>query len=278
MIKPSTSSRLFLSRPLRTATAVSALSLLALGAGCGSGSDDSDEEDSVAAEVAVDSADSSTAESSLLAASIDGLVLGQISANPAEVSAAISARFSARFSPAGCATSSLNNATLTIDFDNCTGPRGLGHVDGTLQLSVTNVSLTSLAISASATDMELGGSTISFDTTATYALVDGQLTLAVDSASSGVGPFGHEVEHEGNFLTTWDLNCTTVEGSWSTARDGRTRSLEVDLRRCAGACATGTITRTTRDGRTIDITLDGSVAVWVSSTGRTGTFDLRCNR
>lgn len=276
MIKPSTSSRLFLSRPLRTATAVSALSLLALGAGCGS--DDADEEDSVAAEIAVDSADSSTAESSLLAASIDGLVLGQISANPNEVSAAISARFSARFSPAGCATSSLDNATLTIDFNNCTGPRGLGHVDGTLQLSVTNVSLTSLAISANAADLELGESTVSFDTTATYALVNGQLTLAVDSTSSGVGPFGHEIEHEGNFLTTWDLNCTTVEGSWSTSRDGRTRSLEVDVRRCAGACATGTITRTTRDGRTIDITLDGSVAAWVSSTGRTGTFNLRCNR
>ncbi len=278
MTKPSTSSRFSLSRTVRTATAVSALSLLALGAGCGSDSADDEGEDSVAAEVAVDSADTSTAESSLLAASIDGLVLGQISANPNEVSAAISARFSARFSPAGCATSALSNATLTIDFDNCTGPRGLGHVDGSLELSVTNATATAITLSAKTTDMELGGSTISFDTNATYALVDGKLSLAVDSTSSGVGPFGHEVEHEGNFLTTWDLSCSTVEGSWSTTRDGRTGSLDVDVRRCAGSCATGTITRTTRDGRTIEITLDGSVAVWASSTGRNGTFALRCSR
>lgn len=278
MNKLSTPSRFFSSRTFRTVTAASALSLLAMGAGCGSDSDDSDGEDSVAAEVAVDSASNSTAESSLLAASIDGLVLGQISSNPNEVSAAISARFSARFSPAGCATSSLNNATLTIDFDNCTGPRGLGHVDGTLELSVTAATLSSISINANTSDMELGESTISFDTTATYALVNGTLTLAVDSTSSGVGPFGHEVEREGSFLTTWDLNCTTVEGSWSSTRDGRTGSLDVDVRRCAGSCATGTITRTTRDGRTIDITLDGSAAVWVSSTGATGSFELRCSR
>lgn len=281
MIKPSlltsTRSASLLSRNLRNAAALSALSLLALGAGCNS-DDDADEEDSAAAELAVDASDSSTAESSLLAASIDGIVLGSISATPSEVSAAINARVSARFSPAGCATSSLSGAGLSIDFDNCIGPRGLGKVDGTLTLSVTAATLTSIAISAEATDLQLGQSTLSFDTTATYALTNNGLTLTVDSTASGVGPFGHEYEHTGDFVTTWDANCTSVEGDWSTSRDGRARSIHVDVQRCAGSCATGTVTRETRDGRTITITLDGSVAVWASTTGATGSFALRCTR
>lgn len=266
-----------LSRNLRTAATLSALSLLALGAGCNS-DDDGDEEDSAAAELAVDASDSGTAESSLLAASIDGIVLGSISATPNEVSAAINARVSARFSPAGCATSSLSGAGLAINFDNCIGPRGMGKVDGTLTLSVTAATLTSISITAKATDLQLGQSTLSFDTTATYALANGALTLTVDSTSSGVGPFGHEIEHTGDFTTTWDANCTSVEGDWTTSRDGRERSIHVDVQRCAGSCATGTITRTTRDGRTITITLDGSVAVWASTTGATGSFALRCTR
>jgi hypothetical protein len=279
MIKPSlvVSTRpSLLSRNLRTAAAVSALSLLAFGAGCDP--DDGGEVDSAAAELAVDASDSGAAESALLATSIDGIVLGALSATPSQVSAAINARISARFSPAGCATSSLSGAGLAITFKNCTGPRGLGKVDGTLTLSVTAATTSSISISAKATDLQLGQSTLTFDTAATYAMANGALTLTVDSTSSGVGPFGNEIEHTGDFTATWDTNCTSVQGDWSTSRDGRQRSIQVDVQRCAGSCATGTITRNTRDGRTITITLDGSVAAWTSTSGATGTFALRCAR
>jgi hypothetical protein len=263
-------------RPAFTITALSALSLLAA-AGCNRNDDDV-EEDSAAAELALDASDSGQAESSLLAASIDGMVLGQISGNTVDVTAAINARLSARFSPAGCVSSTPSGSTLTITFNNCTGPRGLRQVNGTLTLSVTAATASSISLTAKATDFQIGGATLDLDTSASYAMSNGAATLTVQTASSGVGPFGHEVAHTGAYSANWDAGCTSIEGDWSTSLDGRARSISVDVTRCSDSCAVGTVTRTTRDGRTITITLDGSVAAWVSSTGRSGSFALRCGR
>jgi hypothetical protein len=242
-------------RGLATLSAVSALSLLA--AGCDSSDDDENQTDAVAAEQALDASESGQGESALLAASIDGLVLGQISTSPNEVSASISGRFSARFQPAGCATAAVTNSTINVAFDNCAGPRGLERVDGTLTLGVANVTLTSITLTANADDFQINNSVINIDNQSTYALQNGALTLTVDSNSSGVGPFGHELAHTAQYQASWDGNCTNIEGQWSTSRDGNTRSTTVDVSRCDGAGAGGTITRVTRDGREIDITLDG---------------------
>ncbi len=282
-----TSNKLFLAscvvrpsilRSLRGLLALSSVSLLAASSGCAGNDDDEDEDDSSAAEMALDASDSGEAESALLAASIEGVVLGQVAGSPVEISTAISARLSARFSPAGCATSSPNGSSLTVTFDNCIGPRGLRQVDGTLTLGVTSVTASSVALSATATDFQIGGATLDIDLDATYSLEGGAAKLAVESNSSGVGPFGHQLEHTGSYEATWTATCTSIEGAWSTTRDGRARSIEVDVQRCVDSCAAGTIVRTTRDGREITVTLDGSVAVWASSTGRNGSFALRCGR
>lgn len=269
------SSRLSFLRNLRGFLALSSVSLLAIVPGCGSSDD---EDDSAVAESALDASDSGEAESALLAASIEGVVLGTVASSPVEVSAAINARLSARFSPAGCASSSSNGSSLTVRFTDCVGPRGLRQVDGTMTLAVTSVTPTSIGLSASATDFQVGGATLDLDLDATYALQNGVATLSVESNSSGVGPFGHQLEHTGSYDATWTATCTSIEGAWSTARDGRTRSIEVDVERCADTCASGTVVRTTRDGREITVTLDGSVAIWASSTGRNGSFALRCGR
>lgn len=271
------SSRPFSSRAARTFTALSALSLLGA-AGCGDRGSDDEEEDSTAAEMALDASESGQAESALLAASIDGVVLGQVVGNPVEITAAINARLSARFSPAGCVTATPSAASLAVTFDNCVGPRGLRQVDGTLTLAITAVTLNSISLTAKATDFQIGDATLDLDTRASYALSNGRATLTVESNSSGVGPFGHELAHTASYAANWDASCTSIEGAWTTSVDDRARSIEVDISRCAGSCAVGTVTRTTRDGRTITVNLDGSVAVWASSTGRTGTFALRCGR
>ncbi len=271
--------RLVSLRNLATLSAVSALSLLAVG--CGRDDDDGDDSnitDAVAAEQALDASESGQAESSLLAASLDGLVLGQISTAPNEVSASISGRFSARFSPAGCATASVNSSSISVTFDNCTGPRGLRRVDGSLTLAVSEVTPTSITLSTNADDLQINDTVINIDSQSTYALQNGALSLTVDSNSSGVGPFGHELEHTAEYQASWDGRCTSVEGQWSTTRNGRTRATDIDVTSCADRCAVGTITHLTRDGREINITLDGSVAVWVSSTGATGEVPQRCGR
>jgi hypothetical protein len=240
-----------------------------------------DDSDHAVAEFAIDSGDSGQAEGSLLAAALDGvgLGLGQAApATPADLAAAISARLAARFSPAGCATSTIAASSLTVSFNNCTGPRGLRAVNGTFHLAVTSVSGASAKVTAEATDFQIGAATLNLDLTATYAVSGTGYSLAVETRSGGVGPFGHTLDHSGAYQATWDASCTNLAGAWSTALDGRTRSINVDLRRCVASCATGTVTRTTRDGRMITIALDGTNATWTSSTGRTGTLPLRCGR
>lgn len=238
--------------------------------------DKAEEADAVVAEQALDSGDSGQAEASLLVATLDGTTTAGLT--PAQVAAAASVRLSARFSPSGCATAAVTGDTLTLTFAGCTGPRGLRAVNGTLALTYAAAG-TGLTVAAKATDLQIGAVTLSLDATASYQpLTAGVATLAVDTRGSGVGPWGHEVSHQGQYTATWDGTCASIDGSWSTERDARTRTLDVMLSRCATACATGEVTRTTRDGRTLTLSLSGTVATWTSSTGRSGTVAQRCDR
>jgi hypothetical protein len=241
--------------------------------------DEADSE-SVTAEIALDAGDTGQSESSLLAAAFDGIGLGATAAalSPSDITALANARLAARFVPAGCATSTTTSSSLTVRFAGCTGPRGLRSVDGTLTLAITAVTPTSFTATATATDFQIGRATVDLDLKATYAATGSSYTLSVESNSTGVGPFGHQLDASGSYLATWDASCTSVNGSWSTALDGRAGSTQVDLRRCVDSCAVGTVTRTTRDGRVITMTLDGNTAAWSSSTGRSGTVLLRCGR
>lgn len=238
--------------------------------------DKGEEADAVVAEQALDAGDSGQAEASLLVATLDGTTLSGLT--PAQVAAAASVRLGARFSPPGCATAVTSGDTLTITFDGCTGPRGLRAVDGTLALTYAAAG-SGVNVTARATELRIGAVTLSLDATAAYQpLTAGVATLTVDTRGSGVGPWGHEIQHQGQYTATWDGTCASIDGSWSTERDARTRSVDVMLSRCASACATGSVTRTTRDGRTLTLTLSGSVATWTSSTGRSGTVAQRCDR
>ncbi|HRC56340.1 MAG TPA: hypothetical protein PKU97_10475 [Kofleriaceae bacterium] len=248
-----------------------------LGAGCAANQDD---DDVSAAELALDTGDGGQAEASLLTAALDGQILGTslAQATAPEVLAAINARLSTRFVPAGCATAVTSGTTLTVTFAGCTGPRGLRSVEGTLALTVASTSPTAIQLTAKAERLQLGNTELSLDASATYASGAGGGSLTVDTRSGGVGPLGHALEHTGQYVATWTADCASIDGAWSTALDGRQRSVVVDLSRCTATCATGNITRTTRDGRELHLTLDGTSATWTSSTGRTGTLPLRCGR
>lgn len=241
---------------------------------------DRDDDDASAAELALDTGDNGQSEAALLAAAVDGLTLGAKAweATPSDVVAAINTRLTTRFTPAGCATATAAGGTLTVAFAGCTGPRGLRSVNGTLLLTVTAATASEIALTAKAERFQIGAAELSLDASARYAVSGATASLTVDSRSGGTGPFGHALEHTGQYVATWDGECASIDGAWSTALDGRLRSMDVDLRRCVASCATGTVTRTTRDGRVINLTLDGTSATWTSSTGRTGTLPLRCGR
>jgi hypothetical protein len=233
-----------------------------------------DDEDLLAVETTTDASTSSQDEGSLLASAVDGANAPAADApTPAGVASYIANHAPQRFSPAGCATAALSGSSVTLTFAGCTGPRGLRQIDGTLSVNVTSAASGSIAIAASANDFQIGGATVDVDATATY---DGS-SLSVVTHSSGVGPLGREIVHDGDYTLSWTAMCASLKGAWSTEVGDAGRSTTADVKRCANMCPTGTVSRTTFRQRTFTVTFDGTpTARWSSSAGRSGTFQLPC--
>ena len=230
------------------------------------------------AESAIDSSDSVGSESDLMAATMDGAeVTGVLPATADQIAVRIAANIALRW-PGNCATVTQTGANLTIVYNDCTGPRGLLHVSGELDVAIS-VSDTAITAHATSSDMQINRAHLVIDATATYVVAGTTKTLTVATDGSGTGPRGNEIEHQGNYTITWDpaSQCRTIAGSWRTDLGTRERSNDVDLSRCGGGCPTGTLTHHFLAGASLTITFDGTAtAVWSTSTGRSGTIALGC--
>jgi hypothetical protein len=234
--------------------------------------------DELAAELAADSSNVSQAEGSMLASIVEGAegASGVAPATPEGVAAFIQMRAPTRFSPAGCATATRSGSTVTLVFAGCTGPRGLRTVDGTITVNAM-AAPSGIAITATGTDVQIGQATIDLDSMATYSVANGTASLVVSTTSSGVGPLGREITHDGDYTVTWTATCVAIEGAWSTEAGDLRRSTTADLMRCQDECPSGNVTRNTFNNRVITLTFDGtSTATWSTSAGRSGTFQLSC--
>lgn len=224
------------------------------------------------AEESTDSALTGQDEASVLAT----LVEGTQAATPTATAQAITSQLGSKLQPAGCATATTSGATTTVQIAGCTGPRGLVQLDGTIVVTITAVTLTSISFTASSTDFQVGGGALDLALTGTYHDVAGTRSVTVSSMTTGTGPRGHEITHTGDYTASWDGACATVDGAWATAGEVGTRSLDVAMTRCTTGCPRGTVRRTGVAGRSLEITFDGSaVATWTSSA-RTGTIPLAC--
>src|SRR5262249_13096668 len=169
------------------------------------------------------------------------------------------------------------DSTVTFTFNNCTGPRGLIHVTGTLTVEYS-IDLAGIHAHATANDFFVNDSTIDLDATATYNISGRQNHLSVDPHSSGTGPLGHIVSHSGSYTVDWNDSCFTLNGNWSTTARGTTRSTTVtNFTRCEGFCpqAGGSIAHTFRTGVTLTIIFNGATATWTDGT-HSGTIRLTC--
>ena len=236
------------------------------------------------AESALDSSDSVESEGNLMAASVDGADMSALTALTGDqVAAHIAANAPARFTPAGCATATATGSNVKLTLNDCTGPRGLVHVTGELDLTAS-VSLNgAISVHASATNLMVNRATLDVDSDATYAVNGTTHTLQVQTQGSGVGPLGNDIEHMGQYTITWDptSQCHSIAGHWSTELSNgtasATRSNDVNLMRCAAGCPTGMVTHHFLGGATLTITFDGTaVAQWSTSTGKSGTVNLQC--
>jgi hypothetical protein len=236
------------------------------------------------APTALDSSDSVQAEGNVMMASVDGADMTALTAPTGDqVAGTIAANAQTRWTPAGCATAVASGSNVTIKLNDCTGPRGLVHVTGELDLAVT-VSLTgSISVHATATGLEVNRATLDIDATGTYAVNGTTHTLQVQTMGSGTGPLGNEVEHQGNYTITWNTTdqCRSIDGSWSTeittSTANATRSNDVNLMQCGLSCPTGMLTHHFLGGASLTVTFNGTaIASWSTSTGKSGTVPLLC--
>jgi hypothetical protein len=260
-------------RHLPTALLLSSLSLFA----CGRAAEIDDAED---ADEAVSIA---TTESALSTTLTDDLAQ-PMSATAEDLAAAAEARVGSRLQPAGCVTSTRAGATVTYVFTNCTGPYGLVKLNGTVVAvyspkpgGVVQAVVTSTGFKANELTFDLNATVLASET-------NGVKKADVTVQAEGTGPRGGTVERQGAYVATYDAaaGCVTLDGAWQTKAGLRTSStVMAGYKRCKGSCpaAGGTITHTGPQRVVTTLSYDGSaVASWSTSSGRSGTLNLRCGR
>jgi hypothetical protein len=266
------------------------LAVLSLVPGCGLRGGSGADPDSPS--TAVDSESATEAEGNLMMANVDGADMSNTAfvagATPAAltvagVTAAIQANAMARWNPSGCATVTVNGADVTIALADCTGPHGLVHVTGTLDLVVSITAASQVSVVASATGLEVNRADLDVNATAVYSVTPTEHVLTVQSTGTGTGPLGTNIDHEGHYTLSWDPTdqCHTIDGMWSTELSNgsasASRGNDVDLSRCGAACPSGTLTHHFLFGASLTVTFDGTnVATWSTSTGKMGTVNLSC--
>jgi len=236
------------------------------------------------AESALDSSDSVEAEGNVMMASVDGADMSGLTALTGDqVAAHIAANASTRFTPAGCATATATGSNVKLTLNDCTGPRGLLHITGELDLTASVALDGTISVHAAATALMVNRATIDIDSDATYAVSGTTHTLTVQTMGSGTGPRGNDIDHTGQYTITWDVSseCRSIAGHWSTefsnGSASAARSNDVNLMRCAGGCPTGMLTHHFLGGASLTVTFDGSnVAQWSASTGKSGSVTLSC--
>jgi hypothetical protein len=239
--------------------------------------------DSAAA--AVDSSDSVESEGNVMMAVTDGAdmtVQGAVTSD--QVALRIAANVALRWQPSSCATVSSSGSTITIKYNDCTGPRGLLHVTGELDLTVSIDASGAITVAGKSNgDLQVNRASIAFDVTANYSVSGTMHSLAVTTNGDGTGPLGNTIDHDGQYTINWDTlsQCGSIDGTWSTefssTTASATRSNQVNLMRCAGGCPTGTVVHTGLRGATLTLTFDGTnVATWSASTGASGSVNLPC--
>lgn len=232
------------------------------------------------AEGALDSSDSVAAEGDLMAANVDGTNL--VSATPLtpdQLAIAIVANIHAKW-PNACAQVDASGADIQIVYDDCSGPRGLLHVTGTLVVTVALTNGGSVSLHATGTDIQVNNAVLDVDADAVYSISGADRSLAVTSHGSGVGPRGNAIDHEGDYTLTWNptTSCGSIDGHWQTDLGSLERSNDLAISKCVAACPTGTLTHHFLGGQSVTVTFDGTAtASWSASTGGTGTVALACH-
>lgn len=260
--------------------------LIVLGSGCDAVEEAlapaADEE----ASAAVASTELTRLEASLLVAVAEVTPLGEM---PEAMATAVGDALAMVFSPADCVEAQVVGATVTATLDDCTGPRAVG-ASGVMNVAFAAEAADSVAVTLTATGLEVEGATMTINATGALATdADEGRRVTVTTQGGGTAADGTLIGRTGGYTTTWDDDCLSIDGQWTSSL-GTTvfQTIVSDFRRCGAACpAAGTILYGQTDaegavdgsieGEAITVRFDGSdVAGYVSTEARAGRVALDC--
>jgi hypothetical protein len=253
---------------------------ISLVAGCGGANNaNTSSSDDSHASAALESNGSTSTESALIVASVDGT---QLAASANEAAGMASASLKTQFQPASCVVSvTVTGNSLTYTLKDCSGPWGLVHVSGTV-VAAYDKQADGIHAELKASGLTVNGATLNLDSQAVFSVNGSSKQLVVKTDGDGVGFFGTQLARHGSYTLTWDSasQCAQLNGNWSTTIGNDTWSTSVSsFKQCKGLCpVSGTIAHTGGiTGVTITVTFDGSAdAKWTSSNGRKGDLIMLC--
>ncbi|MFO0600656.1 MAG: hypothetical protein U0228_35435 [Myxococcaceae bacterium] len=258
---------------LLTSLAVLSLALTA----CGRGAEADTAEDGDESAVVTSSESSLTTE-------LSDEVAQPVSATPSDLATAASTRVGAHMQPAGCLTTTVNGATVTYVFNDCTGPYGMVHITGTVVGVYSRATGGIVQGVFTGTGVKVNNAVIDLNSTVKASQSGSVKTADVVADTSGTGPRGNSFTRNGTYTVTWDsaAECVTLNGTWNT-KVGGLRSITTtvaDYKRCKGTCpAAGGTIETTYARTVVTLSYDGSAtASWSTSGGRSGTVSLQCGK
>ena len=113
-----------------------------------------------------------------------------------------------------------SGSTVSYTFNNCDGGYGLTSINGSVKLELAD-SNGQLTLTATSTDLMVGGNPFILDMSGTATATGTQRTVTVTSHSRAPGQTD---SRDVQFTMTWDqgTGCATLNGSGSSARGDRT--------------------------------------------------------
>lgn len=126
------------------------------------------------------------------------------------------------FKPAGCITTTVNGNVATHVFNDCTGPYGMVHFNGTVTSTYVREP-GKLTITHEAKDFHLNGATVSGKRVVVYTKNGTVYTKTRNGEWTGQTAKGHPLSHTASFTSTYDAStkCITRDGAATTTIGGR---------------------------------------------------------
>lgn len=242
------------------------------------------EEDKVEIERAVLSMQQGSLETALLVALTKDV---QIADDEAVMAADAGARVSTLFSPATCVESTVIQDTVSLVFDECSGPYGIKNLKGAATLGFVISALGSTSVSLTSASMDTNNTTLALNVTGEMADENGREWTLVTSGA-GVTEDLSPMTRTGSFRAKSSGMCVVLDGGWSsTVGETLSTITFAGFERCDAPCpSSGTMalaqTAPTESvelqGEAYTMTFNGDEQIaWANAEGKFGVVSLECN-